>query len=1092
MLKTKKRLLSAGIAVLVLISALIIALPAVRVSAAELWTSHAANDFAGGDGSSDAPFQISSAAELARMAVNINQNIGSGAYLSKYYKLTSDIDLSGYEWEPIGTSLYAFKGSFDGNGHKVKNLNISSGSNVGLFGCIGSGSCIKNVVIESGSITGSEKVGSICGFNNGGRIENCTNAAAVSGFSNVGGICGRNVGIVTDCKNLESGKVNGTAPTAEGLGSDIGGVCGYNQDYSTDKTDSYVINCYNYAEINNGSNAQYNNGVGGICGLNTGNIQNCYNLNIVRGNSKIGGVCGENQANIKQSSNKGDVTGTLGNVGGICGYSNQSTNLPDFVIDNCSNEGDVTCTYSDSSDCGVGGICGTSNIRISNCTNSGKVYSPSPIVGGICGEIDDSTIIGCSNSGEVSSWRWNVGGVCGINYNSTIEKSYNTGDVFVDAENVIWNSNYTSYVGGICGNNWGNFDDNEEKIISYSKIKNCYNTGKVSSPGYGAGGVCGYSASGMIEGCYNTGAVSGFGSVSGICGESQISIVKNCYNSGTSTGSYNIGGVSGYNWFSLIKDCFSIGFVNGEDSYVGSICGIDDTDDYGNDYVHKYDNGIENCYYNKDIITLGGIHNEDSDSVKGLTTLEMTCGNALEIMGFDTSAWIKKSNDKTTKTAYYPSLKAFSYAPSVGYDTKLDFSAENADSNNLTFSVSALVKFDGMSGFKADSTALTSGSGTFIISYDGRRLCTGTVSDNTVVNVACTEEAVIIDNADLLTFTYIGTNSDYFANTSDVSGIDITNTTDPDDNFARADLDLTTEEIMELIPLSPEELERIQNGEPLAVYLVVIDYTPLVPADEKFLAESVLADGMEIGMYIDVQLFKQIGTDEPTQVTQTNGDIRITFEMPEKLINTDSNVTREYTIIRVHSGKASVLYCEYNSSTRRGSFGTDQFSTYAIAYRDTSAATKYPVDTGSSGLIKADKSSAEAGERVTISVETGYIAHVYDNSGNEIARISGTGSFIMPEGGVKITAEYPINLALTWQNSYIYSYDSGMNYITVNKTRKQGTITVDLGSEYAGKSFVIYEGKKSTKVKVSEGTLDKNGKFTLEVEDGKNYTLVIE
>lgn len=321
---------------------------------------------------------------------------------------------------------------------------------------------------------------------------------------------------------------------------------------------------------------------------------------------------------------------------------------------------------------------------------------------------------------------------------------------------------------------------------------------------------------------------------------------------------------------------------------------------------------------------------------------------------------------------------------------------------------------------------------------------------------------------------------------------DTNNATNPDNNALHADLELTDEDIISKIPLTPEELEAIENGADLEVYIVVIDYSGNVPANDKALAEAALTGNMQIGMYIDVSLFVKVGDNEPRAVTKANGNLKITFEMSEKIINTDKNVTREYYIIRVHEGKASVLGCEYDASTGKGSFSTDQFSTYAIAYRDTSAVAKYPVDMGSSGLIKADKTSAEAGEKVTNTVTAGYIAHVYDSNGNEIATISGTGSFIMPAGGVKITAEYPISLALTWQNSYIYSYDSGMNYITVNKTRKQGTITVNLGKEYAGKSFVIYEGKKSTKVIFTDGTLDKNGKFTLEVEDGKNYTLVVE
>ncbi|MDY2848306.1 MAG: hypothetical protein SOU50_08855, partial [Oscillospiraceae bacterium] len=76
-------------------------------------------------------------------------------------------------------------------------------------------------------------------------------------------------------------------------------------------------------------------------------------------------------------------------------------------------------------------------------------------------------------------------------------------------------------------------------------------------------------------------------------------------------------------------------------------------------------------------------------------------------------------------------------------------------------------------------------------------------------------------------------------------------------------------------------------------------------------------------------------------------------------------------------------------------------------------------------------------------------------------------------------------------NSYIYSYDSDMNKITMNKTRKPGVITVDLGKKYAGKTVTLYEGKNSTEVKVTEGVLDANGKLTFTVDSGKNYTLVV-
>ncbi|MCI7766569.1 MAG: carbohydrate-binding domain-containing protein [Oscillospiraceae bacterium] len=62
---------------------------------------------------------------------------------------------------------------------------------------------------------------------------------------------------------------------------------------------------------------------------------------------------------------------------------------------------------------------------------------------------------------------------------------------------------------------------------------------------------------------------------------------------------------------------------------------------------------------------------------------------------------------------------------------------------------------------------------------------------------------------------------------------------------------------------------------------------------------------------------------------------KITFEMPEKLICSDMNVSREYSIIRVHSGRADILDCEYDADSGKGIFNTDKFSSYAIAYADT-------------------------------------------------------------------------------------------------------------------------------------------------------------
>ncbi|WP_432651299.1 leucine-rich repeat domain-containing protein [Huintestinicola sp.] len=328
------------------------------------------------------------------------------------------------------------------------------------------------------------------------------------------------------------------------------------------------------------------------------------------------------------------------------------------------------------------------------------------------------------------------------------------------------------------------------------------------------------------------------------------------------------------------------------------------------------------------------------------------------------------------------------------------------------------------------------------------------------------------------------------------------NSTDPENNACHAELDLTDEEIISKIPLTPEELEAIENGADLEVYMVVIDYSGKVPVEDKSLAEAVLAGEMQIGMYIDVSLFVKVGDNEPRAVTNTNGDLKISFEMPEKLINTEKNVTREYSIIRVHSGVATVLDCEFDNATNKGSFVTDKFSSYAIAYKDIEEeepapepekTVYYPVIT--SGNVVADKSYAAAGQTVNVIAGFGYDIIVTAANGRQIAKITDKGSFTMPASKVYVKAVQNETFALmatAWNQSYVYSYDADMNKIKVNSTKKRGVIVIDLGEEYADRTFTIYSGRKSTKVKVTEGEFDENGKFVFEVPDGKNYTLVVE
>lgn len=117
---------------------------------------------------------IGTAAALQNFAAGVNNG---NSYSGYTVKLTADIDMSGYSCVPIGTESKPFSGVFDGQGHSVKNYNISGNARYNaMFGVV-SGGTIMNVQLENSTIEGGYFTGALVGKNAGGTIMNCgTNA----------------------------------------------------------------------------------------------------------------------------------------------------------------------------------------------------------------------------------------------------------------------------------------------------------------------------------------------------------------------------------------------------------------------------------------------------------------------------------------------------------------------------------------------------------------------------------------------------------------------------------------------------------------------------------------------------------------------------------------------------------------------------------------------------------------------------------------------------------------------------------------------------------------------------------------------------
>ena len=208
--------------------------------------------------------------------------------------LDTNIDLTGKDWTPIGTSFRnSYTGTFDGGGHTIKGLTVTTNDQfVGLFGSLGKAGTVKNVVMEGVQITnnhGSGYVGGVVG-NSDGTIENCSVSGSVSGTAYVGGVVGVQwFGSITGCSS---------SATVKGMG-DVGGVAGQTN------ADATLTACYATGNVTIELGHRDRVYVGGLVGWNAGSsVLACYATGNVTstgsstGNVYIDGFLGGNYATV--------------------------------------------------------------------------------------------------------------------------------------------------------------------------------------------------------------------------------------------------------------------------------------------------------------------------------------------------------------------------------------------------------------------------------------------------------------------------------------------------------------------------------------------------------------------------------------------------------------------------------------------------------------------------------------------------------------------------------------------------------------------------------------------------------------------------
>lgn len=544
-------------------------------------TKAAAISFAGGNGTQASPYLIA----LPEHLESVRNFVGRAGV---YFKQTSDIDLSGIDWVPIGTEETSFMGNYDGDGHVIKNLKTTANSGgAGLFGTL-SGAEIKGIGFQNGQVTGNGiPAGALAGIIERTTIQDCYNescAVEITGAASAGGLIGK----------------------ADTVGN------------------SYLQYVYNWATVKaTGGNGYYVGGIIGDAGTDASTIKNSYNRGVLQSDT---------------TREKCGVKPISGNKGGIStGYYVIAPGTTTFVMTE-EDSGQTESTDETLRTDATANVLGWNFYYPASMPQDQRyprLRAFYRMTGGTGTKEDPYQV---TTPEDLDSVRLNMGSSTYYVQTTDIDMSAYKNFIPIGGNGSLagtspFSGNYEGQ-GHAVKNLTINLPGSYSGLFGMASgavVKNVgLSGGSITGGSATSGGVVGRADGCRITGCYNEGCpVTGGGITGGVVGwlsdpGQNPSVVMNCYNLATVHGGAATGGIVGNTNYAsqcTIASCYNAGDISaGVDAGCGPVVG----------YIRL--STITACYYDntKTYTSQGGLVNSSGE---GRSTAEMQSQQTVADLG---------------------------------------------------------------------------------------------------------------------------------------------------------------------------------------------------------------------------------------------------------------------------------------------------------------------------------------------------------------------------------------------------------------------------------------------------------------------------
>ncbi len=577
--------------------------------------------YSGGEGTEANPYLIANIHDLRYLSKH-------QADWVKHFKQTADIDATETKiwnigdhdqdpatpdaamgFSPIGILHTEFKGTYNGNNHKISNIYINrpKADDAGIFGATKTSNAkIYNLGAENVNIKGKNYVGGIVSsLEEGCSVENCYATGQIEGNNYVGGFVGF-LGngsasiVITNCYSTVKTKGNDR----------VGGFVG------SSGSNNKLTNCYATGLVIGNIN------VGGFAGASSSVTTNCYWDKETTGQSSSNGGTGKTTAEMKQRST----------------YVDGNWDFPDtwhHDIDLADNNGYPTLAWQ-----------GYDDDQQKYSGGTGMENDPY-----IIANLHDLKALSLNSN----DWDKHFKQTADIDAEET--KTWNVGDHDEDASTAERPMGFLAI--GKFGNDFTGTYKGENHKISNIYINDTYGfhmgifgclKGKISDLGaenvnitgsLDVGSIAAYVyENAEITNCHATGSISGKSQVGGIAGTQKGKLTR-CYTTLNISGDDDVGGIAGENRGELSL-CYATGKVSGNNNYAGGLVGR----------VNSTTATITNCYARGDVdgnAYVGGLvgYNQNIDAITNCYASAYITGNN------DVGGLIGASSDGTVIDSYY-------------------------------------------------------------------------------------------------------------------------------------------------------------------------------------------------------------------------------------------------------------------------------------------------------------------------------------------------------------------------------------------------------------------------------------------------------